>query len=78
MTYNMTIVRCILACYFQIGVDKADICQYNATPFLSLNYTLKLSHSQVDSLPDKGNSEYTLPVSLLDDLCLDLCPCTTA
>ena len=32
---------------------------------------------QIDSLPDEGKLEYTLPVSLLDDLCLDLCPCTT-
>ena len=28
-------------------------------PFLSLNCTLKPSHSQVDSLPDEENSEYT-------------------
>ena len=47
--------------------------------FLSLHVhcTSKPSQTQVDSLPDKGNLEYALPVSLLDDLCLDLCPCTT-
>ena len=51
---------------------------YNATHFLSLHCMSKPFHTQVDSLSDEGNSEYSLPISLLDDLCLDLCPCTTA
>ena len=44
--------------------------------FLSLYCTSKPSHTQIDRLPDEGNS-YTSPVSLLDDPYLDLCPCTT-
>ena len=63
-----------LAWDFRIGVGKADIFQYNATCFLSLHCMSKPFHTQVDSLPDEGNSEYTLPVGLLNDLCL----CTTA
>ena len=73
MTY-----QCILAWDFQIGVGKADIPQYNTTRFLSLHCTSKPFHTQVDSLWDEGDSEYKLPVSLLDNMCLDLCPCTTA
>ena len=76
MTY-----RCISAWDFQIGVGKADIPI--TTPldrFLSLHCTSKPFHTQVDSLSDEGNSEYTctLPVSFLNDLCLDLCPCIIA
>ena len=61
MTY-----QCILAWGFWIGVREADIRQYNATRFLSLQCMPKPSSRL------KLMISYTLPVSLLDILCLDL------
>ena len=55
------IYRCILAWDFRIGVGKADISQYKAI------------HVQVDSLLEGEDSEYILPVSLLNDLCAWSC-----